>query len=171
VRAISFRVDRTLELGALSAICPHSSACRLHSLDVIIAAVCAGRANPPVASARRPRGRATEKRDELAPSQLIGLHWVPAYEGRIARYRIRADPSAGMGTILQPVSRWRGRPTATRTPPSRPRASARSRALACNPHDAQKASVHIPSGAAAARMDAADNDAVGEHVMVVHGRR
>jgi hypothetical protein len=38
VRAISFRVDRTLALGALSAICRHSRACRLHSLDVIIAA-------------------------------------------------------------------------------------------------------------------------------------
>ena len=47
VRAISFRVDRTLALGALSAICRHSRACRLHSLDVIIAARgLGGRAKP-----------------------------------------------------------------------------------------------------------------------------
>ncbi len=42
----------------------------------------------------RPRHRAPEKGDELAPFELSGLHPVPASQRcRIAGYRIRKDPS------------------------------------------------------------------------------
>jgi hypothetical protein len=54
--------------------------------------------------------RATEQRDELAPFQLVGLHWSTASQGKIAGYRIGKDQSGGNGTILQPVSRWRRSP-------------------------------------------------------------
>jgi hypothetical protein len=58
----------------------------------------------------RPRhGRPAKQRDELASFQLIELHSIPASQGRIAGYRISEDQSGGSGTILQPVSRWRGR--------------------------------------------------------------
>jgi hypothetical protein len=49
------------------------------------------------------RRRAPEKRDELAPSQLIELHSIPASQGRIAGYRIGEDQSAGIGATVQPV--------------------------------------------------------------------
>src|SRR5262249_34032494 len=57
-----------------------------------------------------PRSRAAEQRDERATLQLTELHLVPTSPGQIARYRIGEDQSGGNGTILQPVSRWRGRP-------------------------------------------------------------
>src|SRR5262249_55548633 len=60
-------------------------------------------------SARQKKADA-EQRDELATLQLTELHLVPTSQGQIARYRIREDQSGGNGTILQPVSRWRGRP-------------------------------------------------------------
>jgi hypothetical protein len=45
----------------------------------------------------RPRsGSAAEKYDELASSQLIELHSVPASHSRITEYRIGEDQSAGM---------------------------------------------------------------------------
>src|SRR5262249_29740645 len=64
----------------------------------------------PVACRERPRRRAAEQRDELAPFQLVELHSVPASLSRAVRYRMGRDQSGGNGTILQPVSRWRGRP-------------------------------------------------------------
>jgi len=54
--------------------------------------------------------RAAERRDELATFQLIELHSVPTSQGRIAGYRIGNGQSGGNGTILQPISRWRGWP-------------------------------------------------------------
>src|SRR5438876_11812294 len=48
--------------------------------------------------------RAAEERDELAPSQLIELHLVPASQGRIAGYRIGEEQSAGIGALAKPVS-------------------------------------------------------------------
>jgi hypothetical protein len=51
----------------------------------------------------RPRRRAAEQRDELAPSQLIEEHSVPTSQGRIAGYQIGKAQSGGNGTILQPV--------------------------------------------------------------------
>jgi len=45
----------------------------------------------------RPRRRATEQRDELAPLQVIE-HSVPS-QSRIAGYRIGEDRSAGDGAI------------------------------------------------------------------------
>jgi len=42
----------------------------------------------------------TEQRDELASSQWIELHSIPASQGRIAGYRIGEDQSGGDGTIL-----------------------------------------------------------------------
>src|SRR5262249_57641303 len=51
----------------------------------------------------RPRNRAAEQRDELAPFQLIELHLLPASWARIAGYRIGEDQSGDIGTILQPV--------------------------------------------------------------------
>src|SRR6266496_3916879 len=54
----------------------------------------------------RPRRRsAAEKRDELAPLQLIQLHSVPASRGQITGYRIGEDQSGDNETILQPVGR------------------------------------------------------------------
>ena len=47
---------------------------------------------------------------KIASFQLIELHSIPASQGRIVGYRIGEDQSGGNGTILQPVSRWRGRP-------------------------------------------------------------
>jgi hypothetical protein len=38
---------------------------------------------------------------------------VPDSQGRIATYPIGEDQSGGNGTILQPVSRWRGQPKNT----------------------------------------------------------
>ena len=58
----------------------------------------------------RPRCRAAEQRDELAPFYLIELHSVPVSQGRIVGYRIGEEESGGNGAILQPVSSWRGRP-------------------------------------------------------------
>src|SRR6516164_5943333 len=43
----------------------------------------------------RPCRRAAEKRDELAPFQLIKFHSIPASQGRIAGYRIASGQSAG----------------------------------------------------------------------------
>jgi hypothetical protein len=46
----------------------------------------------------RPCGsRSADQRDELASSQSIELHPVPASQGRIAGYRIASDQSAGNG--------------------------------------------------------------------------
>src|SRR5262245_8712926 len=45
---------------------------------------------------KRPRRRAAEERDELAPFQLIELHSILASQGRVAGYRIASDQSAGM---------------------------------------------------------------------------
>jgi hypothetical protein len=57
----------------------------------------------------RPGSRAADKRDELAPFQVIELHSVLASQGRIVGYRTGEDQSGGNnGTLLQPVSRWRG---------------------------------------------------------------
>src|SRR5262249_26020492 len=39
------------------------------------------------------------ERDELAPLQLIGLHFHPASQGRIAGYRIGEDQSAGIQAV------------------------------------------------------------------------
>src|SRR5262249_55828860 len=64
------------------------------------------------ARCERPRGySAAKQRDEVATFQLIGLHSVPASQGRITRYRIGEDQSGGNETILQPggrslSSRW-----------------------------------------------------------------
>jgi hypothetical protein len=66
--------------------------------------------SPAAGRAPLPRYRsAAEQRDELATFQLIELHSFPASQGRIAGYRIGEDQSGGNETILQPVSRWRGR--------------------------------------------------------------
>src|SRR6516162_1129069 len=43
----------------------------------------------------RPRCRAAEQREEIAPFQLIKFHSIPAGQGRIAEYRIASDQSAG----------------------------------------------------------------------------
>jgi hypothetical protein len=47
----------------------------------------------------RPRGCTAEQSDELAPSQLIEFHSIPASQGRIAGYRIGSDQSGGTGAI------------------------------------------------------------------------
>jgi len=48
------------------------------------------------APAERPRRRAVQQRDELAPSQLIELHSNFPPTSRIAEYRITNGQSAGM---------------------------------------------------------------------------
>jgi hypothetical protein len=58
---------------------------------------------------RPSRRRAAEQRDEVPSFQLIELHSI-RQPGRIVGYRIGEDQSGGNGTILLPVSRWRGRP-------------------------------------------------------------
>jgi len=67
--------------------------------------------------ARRERpcsGRcAAQQRDEIAPSQLIGLHSVPASQGRFAGYRIGEEQSAGY-TRLFTLGRGPGRRFAER---------------------------------------------------------
>jgi hypothetical protein len=40
---------------------------------------------------------AAEQRNELAPFHLAGLHSVPASQGRITRYGIGGEQSAGIG--------------------------------------------------------------------------
>jgi hypothetical protein len=53
--------------------------------------------------ARRERpgyGRAAEKRYELAASQFIELHSIPASQGRFAGYRMGTDQSAGIGAAI-----------------------------------------------------------------------
>jgi hypothetical protein len=40
--------------------------------------------------------RATEQRDELAPSQFIELYSIPSSQGRFAGYRMGRDRSAGL---------------------------------------------------------------------------
>jgi len=48
----------------------------------------------------RPRDRrAAEQRDEVAASQLIKLHSLPASQGRIVGYRISNDQSGGIRRI------------------------------------------------------------------------
>src|SRR5262245_20974853 len=61
----------------------------------------------------RPRSRAAEQRDELAPLQVIELHSVPS-QGRIAGYRIRNDQSGGAPLCvnyltLRTLCRWQPR--------------------------------------------------------------
>jgi len=57
--------------------------------------------------------RAAEQRDELASSQLIELHPVPASQGRITGYRIASDQSAGSWEArreaIAPAEVWAGR--------------------------------------------------------------
>jgi hypothetical protein len=48
------------------------------------------------AGRERPSDRGAEKRDKLAPFQLIELHMIPASQGRIAGYQIGEDQSGGI---------------------------------------------------------------------------
>jgi|SRR6516162_3660633 len=47
----------------------------------------------------RPRRRPAEERDEIAPSQFIKSHSIPASQSRIAGYRIGEEQSAGFGPL------------------------------------------------------------------------
>src|SRR5690349_10146860 len=69
-------------------------------------------AGSPGLGARRERPRccraAEEQGHELLRFHTIELHSIPASQGRIIGYRIGEEQSGGSGTILPPVSRWRG---------------------------------------------------------------
>jgi hypothetical protein len=52
----------------------------------------------------RPRRRAAEKRDEVAPSHTIELHSIPTNQGRIVGYRIGEEQSGVMERFHNPLA-------------------------------------------------------------------
>ena len=94
------------DLNALSLLAAFCCGLALAHDDLFFAAVF-GVLRP---TRERPRsGRAAEQRDELASSQLVELHSVPASQGRIAGYRIGEEQSGGISRRGMPSPHLLGR--------------------------------------------------------------
>ena len=75
--------------------------------------------------------------------------------------------SAGKNCLLETIVVANSRRSSSRMPPSRPRASPRSRASACDPHDVQRRASTSTARCSVHLHDAADDGSIGEHIVIV----